>query len=437
MQRGVDKYQLGANLSQNKTMMKLISLTELLMAISRALDAMHPALHAHQARTCLIACRLGLKLGLPAQELRQLFCAALLHDIGAIGLKTRLDLLEFEEVDAYQHAFMGAALVEKSEFLKDTAPIIAYHHIVWDDGAGKMYQGQAVPELSHLIHLSDRIEVHCHGDNVLARAQTIRQTIASESGRTFKPEYVQAFLAVSSHDIFWFELAENNLDALLVDLIPDVQMSVSLDALEGFAEFLSLVVDSRSRFTARHSSGVACAAKFLAEKMKLSVDEIQEIEIAGFLHDIGKLAIPVELLEKAAPLTPDERALMKSHVYKTYQILSKVHGLASITQIAAMHHERGLGDGYPFGMDAHTLSLSQKIMAVADVFTALAEDRPYRAQMVKAQVLNVIEQEAQSQALDPAVCACVAQHHDELRAAVVQAQQRSEAQLDAFWAYSR
>jgi putative nucleotidyltransferase with HDIG domain len=291
--------------------------------------------------------------------------------------------------------------------------------------------------LSHLIHLSDRIEVRCHGDNVLARAQTIRQAITSESGRTFKPEYVQAFLSVSSHDVFWFELAENNLEGLLTDLISDVQMSVSLDALKGVAEFLSLVVDSRSRFTARHSSGVACAAKFLARKMNLSADEIQELEIAGLLHDIGKLAIPVELLEKPGALTPDERALMKSHVYKTYQILSKVHGLASITQIAAMHHERGQGDGYPFGLDANDLSLSQKIMAVADVFTALAEDRPYRAQMAKAKILALLEKEARSQSLDATVCACVANHYDALRACIVEAQQRSEAQLDSFWAHSR
>ncbi len=413
--------------------MKLISLSELLTAISRALDTMHPALQAHQARTCLIACRLGLKLGFAPKDMRQLFCAALLHDIGAIGLKTRLDLMDFEEVDAHLHAFMGAALVEKSALLKDTAPIIAYHHVLWNHGAGQLYQGHAVPEMSHLIHLSDRIEVHCHGDNVLARAENIRQGIANQSGHTFKPEYVDAFLSVSAHDFFWFELAENNLDALLVDLIPDVEMSVSLDVLEEFSEFLSLVVDSRSRFTARHSSGVASAAKFLAEKMMLSPDEIQEIKIAGFLHDIGKLSIPVELLEKAGPLSPDERALMKSHVYMTYKILSKVHGLASITQIASAHHERGQGEGYPIGLKSDALNLSQKIMAVADVFTALTEDRPYRVQMTKAQALDVLKKEANAHDLDASVCACVFQHYEALNTHVMQAQQHAVEQLDMFW----
>jgi len=204
--------------------------------------------------------------------------------------------------------------------------------------------------------------------------------------------------------------------------------------LNGLAYFISLIIDSRSRFTARHSAGVAKSSELLGSLMGLSKTEIFELKIAGYLHDIGKLAIPTELLEKPSALTPNERALIKSHVYGTYQILRQIKGLESITQIAVMHHERNNGHGYPFGKTSTELSTPQKIMEIADVFTALAEDRPYRPALEKQGVLNIIEGMIKNDELDRDIFSVLANNYDVIWEKVKAAQSLTEKNLSEFWA---
>ena len=182
------------------------------------------------------------------------------------------------------------------------------------------------------------------------------------------------------------------------------------------------MIDFRSRFTATHSSGVAACASALSRLFGLTEMEIGLMEVAGNLHDLGKLAIPNSILNKQGKLTKEEFALMQQHTYFTYLILTTVGGIRNIAEWAAFHHERLDGSGYPFHVDAKKLDVKSRILAVADIFTALAEDRPYRPGMKKEDLLSVLRKGRDNNALDSGVVNVVEKNYDEIAAHTAQKQ---------------
>jgi HD-GYP domain-containing protein (c-di-GMP phosphodiesterase class II) len=125
--------------------------------------------------------------------------------------------------------------------------------------------------------------------------------------------------------------------------------------------------------------------------------------IAGYLHDLGKLAVPKEILEKADKLSMEELNIVRSHTYHTYRILSHMEDFKTINQWASFHHERLDGSGYPFHISGFDFPLGSRIMAVSDVFTAISEDRPYREGMGIEKALSTIASMAKNHSLDPYV----------------------------------
>ena len=138
------------------------------------------------------------------------------------------------------------------------------------------------------------------------------------------------------------------------------------------------------------------------------------MEVAGNFHDIGKLVIPNSILDKPAGLTKEEMALMKSHTYYTYAVINTIGGIRNIAEWAAYHHERLDGSGYPFHCKADDLSTGARILAVADIFTALAEDRPYRKGMPRPEIVRILKQFSAGGLLDARIVSLVTENYNEL-----------------------
>ncbi len=170
-----------------------------------------------------------------------------------------------------------------------------------------------------------------------------------------------------------------------------------------FLKAMVLLVDLRSHFTVKHTSGVAQLSKNLAEEILKTDFDGTMMYISGLMHDMGKIRAPLDILHKPGKLNRYEYLAIKLHVVETYKMFSKYPRFAEFTAIASLHHERLDGSGYPWGLKAKDLSMRARILQVADVFTALTEERPYRGKLSPFEAIGIIEDMVNKGKLDPIV----------------------------------
>ncbi len=172
-------------------------------------------------------------------------------------------------------------------------------------------------------------------------------------------------------------------------------------------EAIASMAEMRDPYTAGHQRGVTRLALALARKLGLAVDRIEGLRVAGFLHDIGKIIIPAEILNKPGKLNEYELNLIKTHSQAGYDILQKIDFPWPVAQIVLQHHERLDGSGYPQGLTGSNILLEARILAVADVMEAMASHRPYRPGLGVEKALEEITRN-QGTLYDPQVVeACV------------------------------
>lgn len=162
--------------------------------------------------------------------------------------------------------------------------------------------------------------------------------------------------------------------------------------LEGTIHALATTVEMRDPYTAGHQRRVAELACAIAEEMGLSKDQIEGIHVAGLLHDIGKIAIPAEILTKPTKLTKLEFELITTHSQVSHDILKGIEFPWPVADIVVQHHERLDGSGYPNGLKGDEILLEARILAVADVVEAMASHRPYRPALGIDKALAEIEE---------------------------------------------
>ncbi len=159
-------------------------------------------------------------------------------------------------------------------------------------------------------------------------------------------------------------------------------------------------VDVKDHYTQEHSEVVTDAALLLGQQLNLSEETLRALRIAGLLHDVGKIGIPDHILKKPGKLTNEEYEIMKQHVVLSEMIIKGVPHLNDVLDAVAHHHERFDGRGYPHGKQAEAIPLLGRIMAIADAYSAMCMDRPYRKGLSWEQARTELERGAGSQ-FDP------------------------------------
>jgi len=410
-----------------------VDIFDLVTSIARIVDLMNHAVGNHHMQVAYWVNQLGEALNFSEDEIFEFVIAAALHDIGAFSLNERLDLLEFEETKTGEHALAGSLILDRFKPFASVARLVKYHHIPWRHGKGAFENGEPVPIGSHLIHLADRLAVKISDQElVLSQKRDICDAISKQKGEVFVPEQVDVLLKIMNREYIWLDATSDSITTILKRMVRSGSRDFSMKQLVDFSHLICRLIDFKSEFTAAHSSGVAAVAVELSKLNGFSYDERRLIEIAAYLHDVGKLAIPSEILEKQDPLTEHEQFIMRSHVYYTYQMLEPFEVLTPLSQWASFHQERLNGSGYPFGLNAADLPAGARIMAVADVFTALTEDRPYREGMDTKNALDVLQSMVDTGELDDDLVDMVSKHSETLNKIRASAQQEAVNEYTAF-----
>ena len=400
-----------------------VDLRHVVYALSDALDLVGIDDVGHGKRVGIMAAACGRTMGVDAAEATFLFDLGMLHDIGVSSTETHRHLVaEFDWDSSQVHCEVGCALLRDFAPLAGMASPIRWHHTHW---AKLQRRGDVDPRdalRANLVYLVDRVDAlaapHYADRSLLMHTARIRTLIDGKRGSFFAPQLVDAFLEASAQEAFWLQLEPRGIQASMQDMLEaHAPHLATLDELRRLAEMFSRIVDAKSPFTASHSLGVARLARFIAERMSVTPENCDKIEIAGLLHDLGKLRIPDEILDKPGPLDDRERKVINSHSFETWQILRHIRGFEEITLWASNHHEEPDGTGYPFHRHNLELPLEARILRVADIFQAMVQDRPYRKGLSADQVLGFMRDLVARGRIEPEIVDVVAQRMPEAMAA--------------------
>jgi HD-GYP domain-containing protein (c-di-GMP phosphodiesterase class II) len=264
----------------------------------------------------------------------------------------------------------------------------------WDGGgAPGGLRGEEIPLLGRILCLAQTVEIFHSAGGIDAAWRVARR----RRGGWFDPALVDALGTLTLDTGFWRSLDAGDIDAWE----PSNRLIAADEArLDRIAEAFAAVVDAKSPWTYRHSDRVCLIVIGLASAFGADEATLHDLRRAALLHDLGKLAISNRILDKPAPLTSDEFAVVREHPLITEQILSRLPGHAHIAKVASAHHERLDGGGYPRGLSGDELTLPMRLLAIADVYEALTSERPYRRAMTSDEALEIIRADVPER-LDP------------------------------------
>jgi HD-GYP domain-containing protein (c-di-GMP phosphodiesterase class II) len=414
--------------------------SEILSALSCALDITEGQPPGHAVRTCLIGMRIADRAGVSMEDRGALFYALLLKDLGCSSNASRLCSLfgaddralkrEHKLTDwsrpgpslayalryavpdaspmgrAFRVASMafkekgsgremvqtrcdrGADIASMLGFTQATREAIRTLDEHWDGhGMPEGLSGTAIPLLGRIVGLAQSVEVFASSFGVDAAI-----AVAIERrGRWFDPALVDALESFAGDDDFWARLLGRSPERHLAALEPEDQILLADEArLDDIARAFARVIDAKSPFTYLHSERVAELAVTIGRRLHFDELELRDLRRAGLLHDIGKLGVSTLTLDKPDRLTERERAEIRVHPAYTQRILERVTAFAGIVEIASAHHERLDGKGYHLGLPEERLSPMSRALAVADVYEALTADRPYRRGLPRNEAVAIL-----------------------------------------------
>lgn len=439
-----------------------LRLADLLVAISVATDLGMGYEPEKATRSCLLATRLARGLGLAEEEVRDVYLTTLLRHLGCTATAHEEAYLyggdELVSRPPSERADFGSA----QEMLRLTLAtgrgtgLERPRHLARALRAGKKAGDailRAICEVgSHLaarLGLGESVERALYqvmerwdgkgdpeglsGDQIAlpARvaelatqavifdraggAQAAVEMAARRAGGWFDPEIAEAFRKLGP--ALLAEAAEEDPWTEVLEAEPRPVVVVGPADLDRVAAAFADMVDLKSPYTLGHSSGVAEIAAGAGRALGLSLGDVDDLRRAALLHDVGRTGVSNGIWDKRGPLTTAERELVRLHPYHTERILGRSAALRPLVPIAGFHHERQDGSGYHHGASGAEIPVAARILAAADAYQAMTQERPHRRALSPEEAAETIAAEATAGALDPDCTRAVAEAagHAEVR----------------------
>jgi len=351
-------------------------------------------LHQHAIRVGEGCVLIGERLGFDAQKLQKIYYAGLLHDIGKISIDIKLlskksPLTDEEFRIIKKHTTHGSRILAALPGLNEMSLWVRWHHEWWDgSGYPDGLDHNDIPievQILSVIDCFDSLQTPRLDRHQLSQENAFK-IVKNETGTHFNPEIVdlvfkmvekQTLLPGKSSDEF-LELKDKYINAPLSTYSGSYWEGPGVSGLYPILRLFAKVIDAKHSYTHSHSTRVSILSKYLAEKMTLSHEDTIKAEVAGLLHDAGKVSVPLEILDKPGSPNQDEWNIIMGHPSYSFDILSKISSLQDIAVIAANHHERYDGTGYPKNLKGENINILAQIIAIADTYDAITSTRAYR-----------------------------------------------------------
>lgn len=374
--------------------------TRIISVVDTALKHIDPRLINHGERVAYIATTLCLYGKLEGRiDLKKLLFLSLFHDIGAFKTEEIEKMMEFENDNVWNHAIYSYLFLKNITSLGESAQAVLHHHTPY---SALDHHSPWTPYAA-LLFFADRVDLS-------VQSNTLEQLFTLRVG-TLSPELCTIFEQANHNNALIAPLQNGTYQAKLYSVLHRLEYSQ-----EQVLEYLKLLVfsiDFRSPYTVTHTINTTAISQQIGRLMGFSQLHLAELAFGAFLHDIGKIGIPFEILEHPGRLSAAQMEVMKTHAVITEEIL-QVTVPARICRIAARHHEKLDGSGYPHGLTEKELTVSERIVAIADIISALTCQRSYKQSFPKEKTLEILLSMRDDGKICPAVCEVVLQHYDEI-----------------------
>ena len=386
-------------------MNKGLNITNVLKTVNSAYERFDKDACLHSLQVAYLTLKICKNMDMDEDTKNSLVIAAYFHDFSAEKTNMCDSLDKYEKGNAVkEHCILGYLLFKFLLPKSDICKFILYHHNTYD--VDYIINNIENPLESNIIKLADDISIY----NIFNEQASVNDVIdfLNERSYMYNPNYLNRFLDTNAKMAIENVLNESYKENFWkeVDLL-----NYKVITIEDIIVCLAFIIDCKCDITNFHSLSVSNTSCMLGKYFNLSENEYYNLKIGSLLHDIGKIAIPNEILKKEGPLTKAEFEIMKQHAVYTYEILSNLKH-EHILNIASNHHEKLNGKGYPRGLS--DLTLSEKIVAVADIFVALIQKRSYKDGFSKDKVIEILSNCANKGEIDREVVKKVIENYDYL-----------------------
>lgn len=381
---------------------------DILYALSYGLDCVESELigvsRHHGKRVAYISTVMGRAMGLDEPALADLSACAILHDCAITEyIQTEVQDNAQDNTQDRGHCAMGERNVQGLPFFSEVRGYILYHHERADGGGPFGKYPHEIPTAARLIHFADRLDAVCNlGSLTEENYRKVKKYLEENRRTVFGEDLVELFYESFPGDSL-VGFGGDSLDPQLQEVLVPHELEAGDGSLYALAKLFARIIDYKSGFTSHHSMGFAQKAERMARYYGFDETMQEKLFFAGALHDVGKLIITNDVLEKPGKLDDREYRYIQEHVLYTWEILSQIRGMEDIARWASRHHEKLDGSGYPFGLKAEELSHIDRLMACIDIYQALVEERSYKAGMPHDQAVRMLRNMAARGHLDEGI----------------------------------
>lgn len=385
----------------------IIRSNSIISLIKRTLNYVDTRLVDHGIRVAFSVFQMLKAKGETNQKyIRDVCFLSMMHDIGAYKTEEINRMVEFETNDVWDHSIYGYLFIKYYSPLKDLAPAILYHHLDYE----KLIEIQDITEeskeIAQIIFLADRADIF-FSETGRDRGQ-FNEYLGKRSGRQFSKDVIDLYL---KSGISLSEKSESVRNSEFEELLDSTEFT--RDETDSYIEMLIFTIDFRSYHTVCHTMTTTSISHTVAELLQLPAQVIREVTYGALLHDLGKIGVPVEILEFPGKLSPQAMNVMRTHVDMTEKILGDSVS-EEVKQIALRHHEKLNGKGYPRGLTGDELNVAQRLVGVADIISALCGTRSYKEAFSDDKTIQIISGMSKNGLIDTPITTLIIDNFDYL-----------------------